>query len=115
MRRTYRKPSNSPGYEYEIKEVLGDITPVEDLKTHTIKRVLLSLWEHDGVVEEGVDIRRHNPVTNTTFGGIRLTIEEAHRVCDILLEKGYGSTDVIEKAYEERIGRFNPKGGKSNE
>lgn len=114
MKRTYRK-SKSSEYEYEIKEVLGDISPVEDLKTHTIKRVLLSLWEHDGIVEEGVDIRRHNPVTNTTFGGIRLTIEEAHRVCDILLEKGYGSTDMIEKAYEQRIGRFNPNGGRPNE
>ena len=36
------------------------------------------------------------------FGGIRLTIEEAHRVCDILLDLGYGTTENIEEALKKR-------------
>ena len=38
--------------------------------------------------------------------GIRLTIEEAHNVVDILLENGYGSTEAIEKAYKNRMEMF---------
>ena len=98
---------------YEITEVLGVVTPTEDLRTHVVKGVIRSLWEHDGKEEEGIDIRRFNQLTNTTFGGIRLTIEEAHKVCDILLDRGYGSTKAIESAYKKRIGLYEK--GESNE
>lgn len=105
------RAKSSHTFEYEVKEILGDVTPTEDLKAHTVKRILRSLWHHDGQVEEGIDIRKCSVATNAIFGGIRLTIEEAHSVCDILLDKGYGSTDAIERAYEKRIGRFAAKKG----
>lgn len=106
-----RAKSSHNTFEYEVKEILGDVTPTEDLKAHTVKRILRSLWHHDGQVEEGIDIRKCSVATNAIFGGIRLTIEEAHSVCDILLDKGYGSTDAIERAYEKRIERFAAKKG----
>lgn len=100
------KKSQGKGINYEIKEVLGVASPVEDLRTPIVKGVLRSLWDNNGVLEEGVDIRRFNQLTKVSFGGIRLTLEEAHRVCDILLERGYGSTDVIEKAYKARMNLY---------
>lgn len=92
-----------PKFDYEIKEVLGTVTPTEDLRTPIIKGVLRTLLKTaDGIEEEGIDIRRFNRNTNMVFGGIRLTIEEAHRVCDILLDLGYGTTENIEEALKKR-------------
>jgi hypothetical protein len=89
--------------QYEITEVLGIVSPTEDLKTRFAKGVIKSLWNNNGTMEEGLDIRRFDEVTKHAFGGIRLTLEEAHKVCDILLEQGYGSTEVIKQAYEKRL------------
>lgn len=92
-----------PKFDYEIIEVLGTVTPTEDLRTPIIKGVLRTLWKTaNGDEEEGIDIRRFNRNNNMVFGGIRLTIEEAHRVCNILLDLGYGSTENIEAALEKR-------------
>ena len=92
-----------PKFDYEIKEVLGTVTPTEDLRTPIIKGVLRTLLKTaDGIEEEGIDIRRFNRNTNMVFGGIRLTIEEAHRVCDILFFHGSATTENIEEALKKR-------------
>lgn len=89
--------------DYEIVEILGRATPIEDDRTRFAKTVIRSLWNDDGDVKDGIDIRWVNAEGTRSFGGIRLSIAEAHRVTDILLENGYGSNAAVEKAYKKRI------------
>lgn len=98
-------------FRYEIKEVLGIASPQEDLKGDFVKAVLTSLMsgEKDEMIE-GVDIRGYNAGTGRTYKGIRLSIQEAHNVCDILLQHGYGSMDVLEAEYNKRKGMFSGGG-----
>lgn len=89
--------------KYEIVEILGDLSPTETLKGKMTKGVLKSLWtKENGETEDGIDIRWYNKQLNSSLSGIRLTLEEAHMACNILLEAGYGSTDVLERALEKR-------------
>lgn len=92
--------------DYEIVEILGRATPVEDCKTKYAKTVIRSLWNDDGEVKDGIDIRWVDVSGTKSFGGIRMTLAEAHNVCNILLENGYGSTESIEKAYKQRMSLF---------
>ena len=95
--------------KYEIVEQLGVISKQEDLHTDWCKAVLKTLLTYvdSGESEEGIDIRSMNINTQVkTRRGIRLTIEEAHNMVDILLENGYGSTEAIEKAYKQRTEMF---------
>lgn len=90
--------------DYEIVEVLGTATPLEDIRTTYAKSVIRSLWKDHGESKDGIDIRWMDTSKQNTqlLGGIRLTIAEAHNVCDILLRNGYGSTDAIEEALKKR-------------
>lgn len=93
------------GYSYEIKEVLGDVSPVENPRGSFVKGVLKTLMKHNqnDPGEEGIDIRRYNRVQNLATGsGIRLTLQKAHIVCDILVRNGYGSTSVLEEELKRR-------------
>lgn len=99
---------NDPEFKYEIKEILGIASPQENLTTNWAKGVLKTLMTTSDGQEEGVDIRKFDTATQK-FGkgaGIRLTIEEAHNVCNILLENGYGSIDVLEKELNKRKSMF---------
>ena len=92
--------------KYDIIEELGVVSKQEDLHTDWCKMVLKTLLTYvdSGDSEEGIDIRSMNVNTKIKSSrGIRLTIEEAHNVVDILLENGYGSTEAIEKAYKNRM------------
>lgn len=101
-------------FKYEIKEVLGVASPQEDLKSDWTKAVLTSLMSNDeGEMEDGIDIRNYNAGTGRIYKGIRLSIQEAHNVCDILLQHGYGSMDVLETEYNKRKGMFS--GGLTNQ
>lgn len=99
-------------FKYEITEVLGIASPQEDLKGDFAKAVLKSLMsgEKEGEMIDGVDIRGYNAGTGRTYKGIRLSIQEAHNVCDILLQHGYGSMDVLEAEYNKRKGMFSGGG-----
>lgn len=92
--------------DYEIVEILGRATPMEDCKTQFAKTVIKSLWHDNGEAKDGIDIRWVDPMGTRSFGGIRLSIAEAHRVTDILLENGYGSKEAITKAYQRRTALY---------
>lgn len=97
------------GYSYEIKEILGNVTPIEDITGSYAKGVLKTLLKHhdNDPGEEGIDIRNYNRILKIANGtGIRLTLQEAHAVCDILLRNGYGSTDVLEAELNRRRSLF---------
>lgn len=99
-------------FTYEIKEILGIASPQEDLKSDWVKAVLLTLMgdkENEDVHEEGVDIRKYHVGKNIMKNGLRLSIQEAHNVCDILLQNGYGSLDVLKAEYERRQNMFSGK------
>ena len=100
----YKRDEN---FKYEIKEVLGVASPQEDLKGDWVKAVLVSLMGEEE--EMGIDIRAYNAGNNTCRKGVRLSIQEAHNVCDILLMNGYGSLSVLEKELEKRKGMFSGK------
>lgn len=102
------KYKNDPCYKYEIKEILGVASPQENLTSNWVKGVLKTLMTTSDGQEEGVDIRRFDTASQKCAkgAGIRLTIEEAHNVCNILLESGYGSLDVLEKEYNKRKSMF---------
>ena len=95
---------DDPNYKYEITEILGIASPQEDLKSNWVKGVLRTLMTTSDGQEEGVDIRRFDAATQQMGkgGGIRLTPEEANNVCNILLENGYGSIEILEQQLEKR-------------
>lgn len=99
---------DDPNYKYEIEEILGIASPQENLTSNWAKAVLKSLMTTSDGQEEGVDIRRFDTASQKCAkgSGIRLTIEEAHNVCNILLQNGYGSLEVIESEYKKRKGMF---------
>lgn len=100
----------SEDFKYEIKEVLGVASPQEDLQGDWVKAVLSTMMsQKPGEEEAGIDIRNYNAGTGVCRKGIRLTIQEAHNVCDILLQNGYGSLDVLEKELAKRKGMFSGK------
>lgn len=92
-------------YDYEISEILGVASPQEDLHTDWCKAVVKALMTNleDGSKEDSIDIRTINANTKRCGrGGIRLSVEEAHNVADILIQNGYGSMEVLEKEYLRR-------------
>ena len=94
-------------FVYEIKELLGVASPQEDLTSDWVKAVLITLMGEEKV--EGIDIRNYNCGTKHLATGIRLSVQEAHNVCDILLKNGYGSLDVLEEEYNKRKNMFSGK------
>lgn len=98
---------NDEDFEYVIEEVLGVASPQEDLQGDWTKAVLKTLMGEEK--EAGIDIRRYNAGNGRIRNGIRLSIQEAHNVCDILLQNGYGSLDVLEKELNKRKGMFSGK------
>lgn len=99
---------DDPNYKYEIEEILGIASPQEDLKSNWVKGVLKTLMTTSDGQEPGVDIRRFDAATKQMGrgAGIRLTIEEAHNVCNILLQSGYGSMEILEEEYKKRKQMF---------
>lgn len=97
-----------PNYKYEITEIMGIASPQEDLKSNWVKGVLKTLMTTSDGQEQGVDIRRFDTATNTMGkgAGIRLTPEEANNVCNILLEHGYGSIEILEEQLKRRKEMF---------
>lgn len=99
---------SDPNFKYEITEILGIASPQENLTTNWAKGVLKTLMTTSEGQEDGIDIRKFDTATQK-FGkgaGIRLTIEEAHNVCNILLQNGYGSLEVLEEEYKKRKEMF---------
>lgn len=87
-------------FKYEIVETLGTLTQEAGIHSRWCKAVLKTLLNDD---QSGIDIRSLNKETNIMGErGIRLTIQEANTLVDILLDNGYGSASAIEKAYEKR-------------
>ena len=102
------KFKEDPNYKYEIEEILGIASPQENLTSNWAKAVLKTLMTTSEGQEEGVDIRRFD-TANQKCGkgsGIRLTVEEAHNVCNILLQNGYGSLEILEEEYNKRKKMF---------
>ena len=91
-------------YEYEISEILGVASPQEDLHTDWCMAVIKALMTNleDGSMEDSIDIRTINANTKRCGKGVRLSVEEAHNVADILIQNGYGSMEVLEKEYQRR-------------
>ena len=94
---------NNRDIKYDITEIIGVATPNADLKSDWVKAVLKTLLND---TEEGVDVRRFNLKTNMQGSGIRLTIEEAHNLADLLISHGYGSMEAIEAEYKRRCDLF---------
>ena len=87
-------------FKYDITEILGVASPEADLTSAWCKAVLKTLFNEE---EEGIDIRSFNKETNVMgHRGIRLNIQEAHNLTDILVANGYGSMEVLEKEYKKR-------------
>lgn len=98
----------SEDFKYEIKEILGIASPQEDTKSVWVKAVLETLMGDNK--EVGIDIRNYNIDHERMKNGVRLTPQEANRVCDILMEHGYGSLEVMEEQLSKRKGIFLAEG-----
>lgn len=90
-------------FSYEIVENLGSLTQEVDLHPTWCKNVLKTLLNS---TDSGIDIRNMNIENNNLGKGIRLTIQEANNLVDILLQNGYGSNEVIESEYKKRQSLF---------
>ena len=99
-------------FHYQIKEILGIASPQEDTNKSYVKAVLMTLMGEEE--EVGIDIRNFNIEHSRMRSGIRLTPQEASKVCDILLQRGYGSLDIIEEQLQKRKGVFMSSGGDNN-
>lgn len=88
--------------KYEINEILGVASEDAGLHSDWCKAVLKTLMDE----EDGIDIRRFNAGSKMLGKGIRLTVQEAHNVADILISNGYGSMKVIEEEYNRRKSLF---------
>lgn len=87
-------------FKYEIVETMGTISQDAGVHSAWCKAVLKTLLNDS---ESGIDIRSINQETHVMSGkGIRLTVQEANNLVDVLLENGYGSVGAIEKAYNKR-------------
>lgn len=91
-------------FQYQIKEILGIASPQEDTNKAWVKAVIMTLMGKEE--EVGIDIRNYNTEQSRMRNGIRLTPQEASNVCDILLQRGYGSLEVIEEQLAKRKGVF---------
>lgn len=91
-------------HKYEIEEILGVATPQEDLHTDWCTAVIKAMMTYldSGDTEQSIDIIKINVSTNKLGRGVRLSHEEANNTCDILLDHGYGSMDVLEREYLRR-------------
>lgn len=88
---------------YEISEILGVASEDAGLHSDWCKAVLKTLMDGE---EDGIDIRRFNAGSNILGKGIRLTVQEANNVANILISNGYGSMQVIEEEYNRRKSLF---------
>ena len=96
--------AKKPEYKYEIVENMGSLTKEADIRGSWCKAVLRTLLDNS---EDGIDIRRLNTETMVMSStGIRLTIQEANELVDILLSHGYGSVSAIEQAYQKRTSLY---------
>ena len=87
-------------FKYEIVETMGTISQDAGIHSAWCKAVLKTLLNE---TESGVDIRSINTENKTMGGrGIRLTVQEANNLVDVLLQNGYGSMSVLEEAYNKR-------------
>lgn len=97
--------TKNPNFSYEIKEVLGEVATSVSSSGRYAKAVLKTLMKQNNSDpgETGIDIRKYDRTLMVPSGsGIRLTVQEANNVCDILLKNGFGSTDVLEEEYNKR-------------
>ena len=86
-------------FKYEIKEVIGNVS--ESDKNNWTKSLIKIKWNDRPVT---LDLRRINLTQNIMGSGITLgTDEEIDKLVDMLLELGYGSTEIIEDAYKTRM------------
>ena len=86
-------------FKYEIKEVIGNVS--ESDKNNWTKSLTKIKWNDRPVT---LDWRRINLTQNIMGSGITLgTDEEIDKLVDMLLELGYGSTEIIEDAYKSRM------------
>ena len=94
---------NNKDYKYDITEIIGVATPNADLNSDWVKAVLKTLLND---TDEGIDVRKFNQKTNVLGNGIRLTIDEANNLADLLISHGYGSMEAIETEYKRRCDLF---------
>ena len=88
----------------EVKEWVG---PVKESKTNNWCKYVAKVSYNNKPAN--IDIRnvKFNPDGSHLFGkGISLTDEECDTMVDILLEKGYGTRDAIEKALKKKDAVF---------
>lgn len=87
-----------PDFNYEVTEIIGELSPNASAHTEWCKSILRTLM--NGM--EGIDIRQYNKVHNVLGKGTRLSVPETNELVDILLKNGYGSFNVIEETYNTR-------------
>lgn len=86
---------------YEIEEFVGSLK--ESDKHDWVKAVAKISWNGNPATN---DIRNINPADNRIGKGISLSNEETDTLVDILLEKDYGSLEVLEEAVKRKKARF---------
>lgn len=83
--------------KYEIKEFIASVS--QPNPKHNWCKAILSTLIND---EDMVDIRNFETNKNILGKGISLSNEEVNNLVDILIEKGFGSYDMLKKAVDER-------------
>ena len=91
------KPNNE--FNYDLIEFLGSLNEKEGWS----KSVVRIAWGENPVT---IDVRNMNLVAGRMGKGISLSDEEADKLVDILLDKDYGSMEVLERALNKKRKRF---------
>lgn len=100
--KSYRKRED---VTYNVEEIIGIIS--ESSESDWCKAVAMISWND---MPAKLDIRNMNlnpnPDRPVLPKGVSLTDEEADRLTDILVERDYGSIDVLQKAVDRKKSRF---------
>jgi hypothetical protein len=96
--------------KFHIEEIIGTLK--ESDKHDWAKSIIRIKW---GDAAPTVDIRNFNFNTNIAGKGISLSDEETEELVNILVEKDYGSMDILKKAVKRKMSRFSTNNEEEDE
>ena len=84
----------------DIRDIIGVVKDYESSWSKSILKVRY------GDNDDTIDFRLFNNENNFIGKGISFSMEETDRLCDILVEAGFGTTEKLEKELIKRKKRY---------
>lgn len=85
----------------DIRDIIG---VVKDYETSPWTKSIIKVRYGDN--DDTIDFRLFNNDTNFIGKGISFSMEETDKLCDMLVEAGFGTMEVLEKELTKRKKRY---------